>query len=150
LYYAGQQKLALAALKKSLELAPEAALTHSMLSQVYLAQRQPQEALVEANKEKDTELRLLSLALTYHALERRTESDANLTELIGKFQMQDPYYIAEVYAFQKKTDQAFEWLERAYTKRDPGLIEIKGDPLLKNLETDPRHALLLKKMRLPL
>jgi tetratricopeptide (TPR) repeat protein len=149
LYSAGRHREATTALEKSLELAPEAALTHSILSQVYLAEAQPQQALAEANKEKDPEARLQALALAYHALGRKKESDANLTELIGKFQMQDPYYIAEVYAFRRETDKAFEWLERAYTNRDPELVEIKGDPLLK-LEHDPRYAALLKKMRLPL
>jgi hypothetical protein len=27
---------------------------------------------------------------------------------------------------------------------------MKGDPLLKNLEVDPRYTLFMKKMRLPL
>jgi hypothetical protein len=31
-----------------------------------------------------------------------------------------------------------------------GLFEMKGGSLLKSLETDPRHAAFLKKMRLPL
>ena len=47
-------------------------------------------------------------------------------------------------------DHAFAWLDRAYAQRDPGLASLKGDPLLKNLEKDPRYAALLKKMRLPL
>ena len=55
-----------------------------------------------------------------------------------------------MYAFRGEADRAFEWLERAYTERDSGLTEIKGDPLLKNLEHDPRYTDLLKKMRLPL
>jgi hypothetical protein len=55
-----------------------------------------------------------------------------------------------VYAFRGETERAFEWLEGAYTKRDPGITLIKGDPLLKSLERDPRYTALLKKMRLPL
>jgi hypothetical protein len=46
-------------------------------------------------------------------------------------------------------DRAFEWLERAYAQRDGGLAQLKGDPLLKSLERDPRYAAFLKKMRLP-
>jgi serine/threonine protein kinase/TolB-like protein/tetratricopeptide (TPR) repeat protein len=150
LYYAGQQAKAAAAIKKALELAPEGSYTHSILSQVYLAQAQPQEALSEANEEKDLDRRLQALALAYNALGRKKESDANLTELIGKFQADDPFYIAEVYAFRRETDHAFEWLDRAYNTRDTGLTAIKGDPLLKSLEPDKRYDLLLKKMRLPL
>jgi hypothetical protein len=44
----------------------------------------------------------------------------------------------------------FEWLERAYAQRDIRLTEIKGDPLLRRLESDPRYPAFLKKMRLPL
>jgi hypothetical protein len=41
-------------------------------------------------------------------------------------------------------------LERAYAARDSGLTEIKGDPLLKSVVHDPRYAVLLKKIGLPL
>jgi hypothetical protein len=40
-------------------------------------------------------------------------------------------------------------LERAYAQRDSGLSEMKGDPLLRGLEADPRYAPFLQKMRLP-
>lgn len=148
LYYAGRLKEATAALGKALELAPESAMVHNMLGLVYLAQAQPQEALDEANKERDPELRLQGLALAYHALGRKQEADASLAELISKF-ADDPYYIAEVYGFRGETDRAFEWLERSYKERDDGITEVKGDPLLKSLVRDPRFTALLGKMHLP-
>ena len=42
-----------------------------------------------------------------------------------------------------------EWLERAYKFRDEDLYWIKDDPLLKNLESDPRYKAFLRKMNLP-
>jgi len=42
-----------------------------------------------------------------------------------------------------------EWLERAYKFRDEDLYSIKDDPLLKNLESDPRYKAFLRKMNLP-
>jgi hypothetical protein len=54
-----------------------------------------------------------------------------------------------VYAYRGESDQAFVWLERAYTERDTGLEEMKADPLLAGLRNDPRYSALLKKMRLP-
>ena len=51
---------------------------------------------------------------------------------------------------EAETSQAFEWLERAYAQRDAGLVLVKGDPLLEDLEPDPRYKAFLKKMRLPL
>jgi hypothetical protein len=61
----------------------------------------------------------------------------------------DPFTIAEIYAYRGETDKAFEWLERAYVARDVGLSNMKGDPLLRNLEHDTRYTAFLKKMKLP-
>jgi hypothetical protein len=72
-----------------------------------------------------------------------------LRGLITKRQAIDPYLIAEIYAFRNQSDEAFEWLDRAYTKRDDGLIATKVDPLLKSLRNDPRFTALLKKLNLP-
>jgi len=41
-------------------------------------------------------------------------------------------------------------LERAYALPDVGLVDVKSDPLLRNLRWDPRYRVLLKKMNLPL
>jgi hypothetical protein len=58
--------------------------------------------------------------------------------------------IAETYAFFGEKNKAFKWLEKAYAGRDVRLPWLKGDPLLKNLYTDPRYNAFLKKMNLPL
>jgi hypothetical protein len=63
---------------------------------------------------------------------------------------QNPYEIAGVYAFRNQSDEAFEWLDRAYVQRNAGLIETKVDPLLKSLHHDPRFASQLKKLNFPI
>jgi hypothetical protein len=72
-----------------------------------------------------------------------------LRELIAKYEAIDPYLIAETYAFRNQSDEAFEWLDRAYAKRDDSLIFTKVDPLLRSLHNDPRFSALLKKLNLP-
>ena len=57
--------------------------------------------------------------------------------------------IAQVYAFRNQSDEEFEWLDRAYAKRDDGLVFVKVEPLLKSLHSDPRFAAFLKKLNLP-
>jgi hypothetical protein len=47
------------------------------------------------------------------------------------------------------TAMELKWLERAYAQKDPGLYAIKGEPLLANLEGDPRYKAFLRKMNLP-
>ena len=88
-------------------------------------------------------------SLLYYAVGRQTEADATLSEFVKNYQDTAAYQIAEVYAYRGEVDRAFEWLERAYAQRDSGLSQIKGDPHLKRLESDPRYAALLEKMRLP-
>jgi len=51
--------------------------------------------------------------------------------------------------FRNQSDEAFEWLDRAYAQRDGGRIGTKVEPLLKRLHKDPRYAAFLKKLNLP-
>jgi hypothetical protein len=74
-------------------------------------------------------------------LGRKPEADAALAEYIANNQNEGAFQIAEILAFRGEIDRAFEWLDRAYAQRDGGLTEMKGDPLLKNLEN--RLAALL-------
>jgi eukaryotic-like serine/threonine-protein kinase len=148
-WWAGRLDEAEAAIRKALELDPQFPWGHTVLSRVYLERSRPQEALAEAERDTIPEFRLQGLALAYHALAQKQESDRALAELIAKYQKGVAFQIAEIYAFRGEADAAFSWLERAYEQRDPGLTFIKGDPLLKNLERDPRYAAFLKKMHLP-
>jgi hypothetical protein len=45
-------------------------------------------------------------------------------------------------------DRAFEWPERTYTQRDPGLAGTKVSPRLRSLHGDPRWGAFLQKMGL--
>jgi TolB-like protein/predicted Ser/Thr protein kinase/thioredoxin-like negative regulator of GroEL len=149
--YPGRLDEAAAAFKKVLELNPAYPSTRVFLGRVYLARSQPQEALSEMAGETEPYWRLYGQALAYHALGRRKESDAALAELTAKHEAMAPFQIACVYAFRGETDRAFEWLERAYTQADTGLMWLKADPHLKSLERDARWAAFLKKkMHLPL
>jgi tetratricopeptide (TPR) repeat protein len=150
LYYAGRHQEALAALNDAVKFLPEQNFAHAYLSRVELALSRNQEALAEAAKERHPVYRLCGLALAHHALGHTKESDAALSELIERFKPVAPYEIAGVYAFRGEKEQAFQWLERAYSARDDSLTEVKSDPLLKDLREDARFRLLLEKMRLPL
>jgi serine/threonine-protein kinase len=150
LHYLGRHKEAAAALKKSIELGPEMGNSHALLSRIYLALSRPQEALNEVQSENHPLFKLCGLALAYHALGRETESDASLAKLIELGQKEAPFNIADVYAFRGDKETAFNWLERAYTSRDAGLLpEIKTDPLLESLRSDVRYEALLRRMNLP-
>ena len=73
-----------------------------------------------------------------------------MSELITKYYASNAFEIATIYAFRNQTDEAFEWLDRAYAQRDPSLMSTKMDPLLKSLHNDPRFPALMKKLNLPI
>jgi tetratricopeptide (TPR) repeat protein len=147
-YFIGQLNQALADCKKALELNPDVYPGPIQLIKIYVTQGRPQDALPEIERVRDEPQRAFLYAIAYHALGRKQESDAALSELITKYQ-QNTYRIAEVYAFRNQSDEAFEWLDRAYGQRNAGLIQTKVDPLLKSLRHDPRYTALLKKLNFP-
>jgi tetratricopeptide (TPR) repeat protein len=147
--FMGQLDQAAADAKKALELSPDVLFSHFWLSQIYIIQGRPQDALPEIELERYPSLRACLYAIAYYALGRQRESDAALSKLITKYHAGSALQIAEVYAFRNQPDEAFEWLDRAYAQRDGGLIFTKVEPLLKNLHGDPRFAAFLKKLNVP-
>jgi TolB-like protein/DNA-binding winged helix-turn-helix (wHTH) protein len=147
-FYMGQLDRAAADCKKALELNPEVFSIWN-LSQIYIMQGRPQDALPEIELVRYGPIRAALYAIAYYALGRKKESGSALSELIAKYHAGGAYQIAEVYAFRNQSDKAFEWLDRAYTQHDGGLAYTKVDPVLKNLHGDPRYAAFLKKLNLP-
>jgi TolB-like protein/DNA-binding winged helix-turn-helix (wHTH) protein len=145
----GQLDEAAADSKKAIELNPDVVAAHMKLSEIYVMQGRPQDALPEIELVRYDPVRPFLYAIAYHALGRKEESDAALKELITKYNGSRPYETAEVYAFRNKSNEAFEWLDRAHAQRDTTLMLTKMDPLLKNLHGDPRFAAFLKKLNLP-
>ena len=114
-----------------------------------LLQGKTDAALQEMQQETEEIWRLSALPLAFHALGRRSESDAALAALKSKYAGEMAYQIAEVHAFRGEADLAFEWLERAYDQRDGGVADIKGDRLMRGLVGDPRYKAFLRKLKLP-
>jgi tetratricopeptide (TPR) repeat protein len=90
----------------------------------------------------------VGLALVRHAQGRSAEADAALNEIKAKFGVHGAYQIAEVHAFRREIEPAFEWLEIAYRQRDPGMTWLIHDPFLADLHQDPRWADYMRKMKL--
>ena len=149
LYLAGRYDEAQKELQKALDLNPQATFAHYTLGKILIAERKSQLALAEIEKEPGEWAKLTGQALAYHALGRGQDSTAALGALIAKYGTDGAYQIAQVYAYRGESDKSFEWLERAYKQRDPGLTDMKTDPLLKSLRHDPRYTEFLKKMHLP-
>ena len=60
-----------------------------------------------------------------------------------------PYYIASLYARLGENDQAFEWLQKAYDKRDSDIVYFKIAPQFDGLRSDPRAVDLMRRIGFP-
>jgi len=144
-----RDKEAEATFRTALELDPDGAPRDVLLGRALLLQGKTDAALQEMQQETEEIWRLSGLPVAFHALGRRSESDAALAALKSKYAGEMAYQIAEVHAFRGEADLAFEWLERAYAQRDGGLVDIKGDRFLRELAGDPRYKAFLRKLKLP-
>jgi len=147
LFWAGHLEKAGDMLERALELSPDMTSAHLTLSWVWLLQGKLDEALTEAKMEKLAGYRNCGLVIVYHAMGRKQESDHALEDLIANGEYWG-FQIACVYAYREEHDKAFEWLERSVTLRDSGIPLSRVHPCLKNLHSDPRWPVFLKKIGL--
>jgi tetratricopeptide (TPR) repeat protein len=131
-----------------LDIRPTYAWAHWLLGVVLLARGQHQAAIQQMQQVTQDDGRESGLAIVYHALGRKPDSDASLARLL-KDQTASPYLIANVYAFRGESDEAMRWLERAYAEKDSGLIYLKVEWPLRSLQGDARFKAFLRKMNLP-
>ena len=138
-----------AAVRREMDIHPTYPWAHWYLGPILLARDDREGALLAMQQETTEGARQAGLAIAYYALGRKTESDAALARAIKEHADLFAFEIAAAYAFRGESDSAMHWLERAYTQKDSGLVYVKVDLPLKNLEGDPRFKAFLRKMNLP-
>jgi TolB-like protein/Tfp pilus assembly protein PilF len=145
----GQYSEAEKALRRSLDISPTWGSGRYFLGIALLLQGKYQEALAAFREETLDDGQLEGSAMVYFATGHKTDSNRQLAAAIARDGASWPSGIARVYAYRGEKEQAFAWLDKAYDMHGEDLYFIKGDPLLKNLEGDPRYTALLRKMNLP-
>ncbi|HVO89687.1 MAG TPA: adenylate/guanylate cyclase domain-containing protein [Casimicrobiaceae bacterium] len=135
-------------LELAIGIAPNQGLAHAFLAITRLVQDRPEEALQLAERESHDVFRLLAICMITHRLGLHSESDAALRELSDVYGWTAAYQIAEACAFRGEVDNAFAWLDRGYAQRDPGMMFIKNDWLLRPLHHDARWVAMLERMGL--
>ena len=91
---------------------------------------------------------LTGLAQAYAAAGMRREMQAVVDELSdhAAHRYVSPYNVARAFAAARDPERAFEWLERAYSERNPDLIELRAEPVFDGIRSDPRFASLLRRV----
>jgi tetratricopeptide (TPR) repeat protein len=90
------------------------------------------------------------LGYAYGLAGKREEAQEILAEVIERSKRGyfSPSFISIIYTGLGDKDGAFEWLEKAYVRRDPRLYPLKVVQHWKRLHSDPRFIALLQKMGL--
>jgi len=61
----------------------------------------------------------------------------------------DGYLVAMIYGALGDNDQAMAWLEKAFEQRSASMEYCKVDPFMDSLQSDPRYAGLLRRLKFP-
>jgi len=153
-YCARRYDQALEQCRRGLELAPNSDTAHACLSYAYLGKGQYPQALDESMKAwtlsgKETVWKAL-LGRIYAQQGDKAEAQRILAQLLKQSHENyvPPYFITVSYASLGDRDNAFRWLERTYTERDPYLAGIRVDPAVDPLRSDARFADVVRRMGL--
>ena len=148
LHYAGRAAESAAVMRQAIEINPQFPGLHYELGRALLVLGQPDVARAAFEAETDPGWRRFGLPpgylVTHHDREARAALAALVAESVGA-----EFQVAETYAFFGETEKSFEWLERARTLHDPGILWIRRDPLLASIVADPRYSALLQQMAMP-
>jgi TolB-like protein/thioredoxin-like negative regulator of GroEL len=148
-HYGGDTERALGALDRALELAPDNVAANYEMAATLLAAGRANAVLPMAGWMQQVSHARFFTALAQQELGNHEASQRALDELIARNAATDAYQIAAVYAARRENDRAFEWLDRAFDQRDPGLWSTLTDPLLNDLHQDPRWQPFLRRLNLP-
>jgi tetratricopeptide (TPR) repeat protein len=144
--YAGLLDAAIESFRTALNLSPDYNGAQYGIGVVLLLKGDPARALAAMRKDANESWRRVGLTMAWHALGKKSQSDATLAELIQKDGKRWAYNIAYVLAWRGENDRAFEWLDKAVAYRDAGLSEIAVNPLFANIKEDPRWLPFLRQI----
>jgi tetratricopeptide (TPR) repeat protein len=155
LYLARQYDRAIQQLLNTADMDPSYELPHLVLGQAYEQKRDFARSIPQLQKAAElshgSPLMVSGLAHGYAVAGNRREAEKLLHKLMTDSAKHyvSPYYIAIVYAGIGDTEQAIDWLERAYADRSNGLVFLKVEPQLDSLRANPRFKALQARLHLP-
>jgi TolB-like protein/tetratricopeptide (TPR) repeat protein len=150
-YLAHDYDGALSALRRGLEIDPTHHVSYLRLGLVCLQKGQPNEGL-EAMRQAVTHSggsteALAGLAQAHGASGDKRAMEGILKELNGAADRYiSPYNIARIHGAINETQQALEWLERAYQEHNPDLIELTREPSFTGLHSNTKFRVLAQRI----
>jgi serine/threonine protein kinase/Tol biopolymer transport system component/Tfp pilus assembly protein PilF len=152
---ARQDDQAIEQLQKTLELDHSFINARLYLARAYERKGMCREAIAEIQKVRGFYGQSqIASGLLGHALAVAGQRDEalNIVEELNEQSKREhvwPYNIAIIHVGLGRTDEALQWLERAYLEHSDDLIYLKVDPVFDSLRSDPRFKDLLRRVGLP-
>jgi TolB-like protein/Tfp pilus assembly protein PilF len=136
--FRGEFDAALATYRQLLVLNPDYPGAYAYRARVKVLQGKPDSALAEAEQESDPFWRRYARILALSAQGEAAEAEPLLQEMVADSGSVAAFQLVEILAFSGAAAEAFEWLDRAYARRDPGLASVLGNRFLEALHEDAR------------
>ena len=152
LLYARRYDEAIEALKQAIEMDATRGYVHYDLGVAYEQKGMEQEAFAEQLKSEmlfgasPAAIEGLKKAYAAFGLSGFWRKNLEITKEKVKRNYIAPIVIAKLHARIADADQAFYWLEKAYAEHAPSMVELKVDPMLDPLRSDPRYIDLLRRL----
>ncbi len=154
LYLSRQYDLAIEQYQKAIELDPDFLPAHLWFGRPYLQKGMYTEAIAEVSKalelsgESTMALSVMGHVLASAGRMQEAKDLALKLKERSKRQYVPSYWIALIYVGLYDKEEAFTWLERAYSERSSWLAWMSVEPRFDPLRSDPRFISLLTRMRL--
>jgi len=89
------------------------------------------------------------LAIVFEKLRRHSDAQAQLARLHASLGNAAAYQYADTYAQWGDRVRALDWLETAMRLRDPGVANVKTDPLMDPVRNEPRFQAVERALNFP-
>ena len=157
LYYAREYDQAIEQFRKTLELNPNFRQAQTSLAAAYGQKGMYEQAVAGLQKSltlpggTEWPPTRAGLGYAYGVSGRKDEARKVLNEMkqLARQKYVSAYDVALIYVGLDEKDLAFTWLEKAYEERSFVLSNIKAEPRMDGLRSDPRFQNLLRRIGIP-
>ena len=154
--HSGRLDEAIAQSLKAVAMDPNLEVARTGLGRAYLGKKMYVEALDEFQKMVTLAGGVATgpdkyLGYTFAVMGRKAEALGKLELLQGRYRQgtASAYDVALLYAGLNDRDQALEWLEKAFTERSGGLLQLKADIMFDPIRSEARFESLVRRLGLP-
>ena len=148
LYAARRYEEAVAAFNEAISLDPDFKVTYGERGFAYYGLGDLDRARASCETKPDYWHGQQCLAVMYDKLGRHADAEAELAK-IKALGDAAAYQYATIYAQWGNLPKALEWLETALRLRDPGLRNLKTDPLMDPIRQEPRFKAIERELKFP-